>query len=480
MSQKKKNNINEELKTTSNKTINFYKKYETLDFELMNDIMVDILEELMKGMSGDMSKYIVDKFNSSIIEQSKDLSQIKDQLKTLVMENKIEMQTIKELNNDIVIKLFDIKKEYINDMKMLIDKHESDNIIKIIDRFDKETQKLINDVIPKTNSMYYNQYEMMIKTFKEEVMKGDNVENKYIELINNIEKSLIGYLSTSETRIHNEISDIKNLSVQNNIIQDKVNSELMLFLDKSKNSTYKGQMAENQIEHIINRLYPYGEIKRTVDDNNSGDFIMTRNDGIPILFEIKDYNRNIPTDEVNKFIRDVNDNDMCGIFISISSGISKKRNFEIEISENNNIMLYIHNMNYDGDKIKLGVDIIDNLFSRLKLNNKDDVKISSDVLAIINKEYNVFISKRTQTIDHIKETTKKTIQYIEEMELKSLNDLLSSKFSFKNNNKLRCDFCKNFVGTNAKSLAVHQRKCKNKQTVEQDTTSDESTKNIDL
>ena len=48
------------------------------------------------------------------------------------------------------------------------------------------------------------------------------------------------------------------------------------------------------------------------------------------------------------------------------------------------------------------------------------------------------------------------------MELKSLNDYLSSKFSFKNNNKLRCDICKNFVGTNSKSLAAHQRKCKNK------------------
>jgi hypothetical protein len=450
----KKNEI-KELTTTSKKTIEFYSKHPTLNFELMNNFMVDILDELLKGMSGDMTKHMTDKLNNTILEQSKDLLTIKEQLKTIITNNK-------DSNNDIILKLYDIKKEYINDIKLLIDKHESDNIVKIIDRFDKETQKLVNEVIPKTNNIYYQQYETMMRTFKDEVTQN-NFESKYNELLSSIEKSITHYISNTENKIINNISDIKLLSIQNNTTQDKVNTELMTFLDKSKNSSYKGQMAENQIESIINKLFPYAEVKRTADEDGSGDFIMSRNDNIPILFEIKDYNRNIPTEEIQKFIRDVTDNNMCGIFLSISTGISKKRNFEIEISENNNIMLYIHNMHYDPDKIKLGVDIIDNLYNRLKLSNKNDVTISTELLSNINKEYNTFITKRTQAIDHIKESTKKTIQYIEEIELKTLNDYISSKFSFKNNNKLRCDNCKNFVGTNAKSLAAHQRKCKNKQ-----------------
>jgi hypothetical protein len=462
-----KKNETKELTTTSKKTIEFYSKHPTLNFELMNNLMVDILDELLKGMSGDMTKHMTDKLNNTILEQSKELLAIKEQLKTIITNTK-------DSNNDITLKLYDIKKEYINDIKLLIDKHESDNIVKIIDRFDKETQKLINDVIPKTNNIYYQQYENMMKTFKNEVTQN-NFESKYNDLLSNIEKSITHYISNTENKIINNISDIKLLSIQNNTTQDKVNSELMTFLDKTKNSSYKGQMAENQIENIINKLFPYAEVKRTADEDGSGDFIMSRNDNIPILFEIKDYNRNIPTEEVQKFIRDVTDNNMCGIFISISTGISKKRNFEIEISENNNIMLYIHNMHYDPDKIKLGVDIIDNLYHRLKLNNKNDVTISTELLSTINKEYNTFITKRTQAIDHIKESTKKTIQYIEEIELKTLNDYLSSKFTFKNNNKLRCDNCKTFVGTNAKSLAAHQRKCKNKIT---DETSDESPKEI--
>jgi hypothetical protein len=244
-----KKNETKELSTTSKKTIEFYTKHPTLNFELMNNLMVDILDELLKGMSGDMTKHMTDKLNNTILEQSKDLLAIKEQLKTIITSNK-------ETNNDITLKLYDIKKEYINDIKLLIDKHESDNILKIIDRFDKETQKLINDVIPKTNNIYYQQYENMMKTFKNDI-SHTNFESKYNELFNNIEKSMIGYISTTENKIINNLSDIKLLSIQNNTTQDKVNTELMTFLDKSKNSSYKGQMAENQIECIINKIFPY-------------------------------------------------------------------------------------------------------------------------------------------------------------------------------------------------------------------------------
>lgn len=43
------------------------------------------------------------------------------------------------------------------------------------------------------------------------------------------------------------------------------------------------------------------------------------------------------------------------------------------------------------------------------------------------------------------------------MELKNLNNYLSSKFSFKNSSTLKCN---HFIGTNLKSLPVHKRKCK--------------------
>ena len=460
MLSKKKNNIidnevSSELKTSNKMVIEFYKNNPMLNFEMMNVLFIDILNELMKGMSGDITKHMTDNINNTMIKLSNDIVGIKEQMKIPANNN--------DIINSIVIKLFDMKKDYISDMKTLIDKHESDNIIRIIERFDKETQKIINEVVPRTNNTYYNQYENMMKTFMGEI-KGINqseiFDKKYNVLLNNIEKSLLNYISTTENRLHTEISEIKTIATHNNTIQEKVNTELLSYLEKYKNSTYKGSMAENKIETIINTVYPSAEVKRTSSEEKSGDFIMSRENQVPILFEIKDYNRNIPSEEVNKFIRDVKEKDMCGVFISISTGISKKRNFQIDISDNNNIMVYIHNMNYESDKIKLCVDIIDNLYVKLKLNNKNDISISSELLNEINKEYSTFITKRTNLIEQIKENNKKTIQIIEEFEIKTLNDYLTSKFTFKNCNKLRCNICEKFVGTNNKSLAVHLRKCK--------------------
>ena len=81
---------------------------------------------------------------------------------------------------------------------------------------------------------------------------------------------------------------------------------------------------------------------------------------------------------------------------------------------------------------------------------------------MINTEYLAFIQKRELAINHIKNSYKQTIQYIEELELMNLNKLLSSKYSSNNICTLECDICNKFIGTNLKSLAAHQRKCKKK------------------
>jgi hypothetical protein len=54
------------------------------------------------------------------------------------------------------------------------------------------------------------------------------------------------------------------------------------------------------------------------------------------------------------------------------------------------------------------------------------------------------------------------IQYIDELEFPNLNKYLLSKFEYKNTSNLECDICKNL-----KSLAVHKRKCKKNNIIEE-------------
>ena len=448
------------LSTTRKKTLNFYNKYKNIDFEQINEQLIDVLENIINNISGEMSNSITKDLILLIKDQNYQLTTLKTDLDLM--------------KNNIVLKLYDIKKEYVDDMKLLINKNDNDNIIKILDKVEKENNKLISEIIPKSNNQYYNQYENLMKTFITEIKKENghlDIENKYNILIKNIESSLINYISKTEDRIQTNITEIKNNDIKNNESQQKINDDLIKYLDKYKNSCQKGTISENHIENLLNSLYKTAEVIRTTDESKSGDFIMNRTkvDGseLPsILFEIKNYNGNVPSQEVTKFVRDINDKKLCGIMISISSGICNKLNYEINITEENNICLYIHDMNYDPDKLKLGVDIIDNLYYKLKLNikNPNEYKISIETLEQINKEYNTFIEKRTLAINNFKELSKKTLQYIEELELMNLNKLLSSNSLFNNTSTLKCPYCE-FVGTNVKSLAAHQRRCKNNITI---------------
>ena len=76
---------------------------------------------------------------------------------------------------------------------------------------------------------------------------------------------------------------------------------------------------------------------------------------------------------------------------------------------NSNIVIYVHNVQYDPSTIKMAVDVIDNLYEKLSyidtLDEKD-VAISEDILKDINREYSSFISKKLEFINSQKQIKK--------------------------------------------------------------------------
>jgi hypothetical protein len=118
--------------------------------------------------------------------------------------------------------------------------------------------------------------------------------------------------------------------------------ELSEFLGKYKGSSNKGKFGENQLGSTLNSMFPNAEVVNTSGQKASGDFIMKRIERPSILFENKEYDYNIPKDEIAKFIRDIDTQDVNGIFISQNSGITFKQNFQIDIHKGN-ILVYIQN-----------------------------------------------------------------------------------------------------------------------------------------
>ena len=122
----------------------------------------------------------------------------------------------------------------------------------------------------------------------------------------------------------------------NKSAQEKIMNELSEFLGKYKNSSFKGQFGENQLETVLNQMFPSAEVLNTTGIKASCDFRINRNNLSSILIETKNYDRNVTLDEVKKFIRDIDEQKCHGIMLSqsLDKSISGKKTFQIDFHKN--------------------------------------------------------------------------------------------------------------------------------------------------
>lgn len=277
-------------------------------------------------------------------------------------------------------------------------------------------------------------------------------------------------LNATEQRLQKEIETIKDGLLTGSLIGD-----LTDFFNKFKNSSYKGQLGEMQLESALNQMFPSAEVTNTSSLRASCDFRLTRADKNVILFETKDYDRNVTLDEVKKFIRDIELQKHHGVFLSQHSGITSKQNFQIDII-GKNVVIYIHYVKYDQTVMRLAVDIIDNFSEKLAIieyGEKDSYSLDEDTFEAILKEYNDFVQKKLMFIDTFKDSQKRLLALIDDIQFPCLKKFITQKHgSIMNNDcqKITCNICNNFDAVNNKSLAAHQRGCRKKMAQRKDDT----------
>ena len=277
-------------------------------------------------------------------------------------------------------------------------------------------------------------------------------------------------ITATEERLQKEITGIKHGLMSGELLGDITN-----FFSKYKNSSYKGQLGERQLESTLNQIFPSSEVVNTSAIRASCDFRLNRTGKEVILFETKEYDRNVNLDEIKKFVRDIELQKHHGVFLSQHSGITSKQNFQIDLI-GKCAVIYIHNVKYDPIIIRLAVDIIDNLSEKLKIlnDNVPDNKHSLDenVFNAICDEYNEFVQKKLMFIETFKESQKRLLSLIDEIKFPSLSKIVTSNVQTIvqcENNDIICNLCNKFHTTSNKSLAAHQRSCKKKITNSNDT-----------
>ena len=477
-----------ELKIENQRIVNFYKEHPSIDFEKANILLVEFLDKVYNHMTDDLDSNVNSQILSYLISSKKEVECLKTSIGVMSDTlSKNSLDTIQNMNQH----LGQIKKDYMEEVHTMISNGNittSDKISSIIDRNNTHlldrTANVLNDIIPKTQDVMQNRIrdniESQIKdlhtqlnSYTNDVLKSssgqqpiqdflNNFDVKYSNMLQTIQNPLYSYVSASEERITNNINSIKEMYSNSISSQSFVQDDLKQFLSKYNASSNKGKYGENNLFSVLTSLFPSAEITDTTGTKASGDFIMKRMDKPAILLENKDYSHNINKDEIAKFIRDVETQNMNGIFISQYSGISFKNNYHIDINKGN-ILVYIQHCEYSPDKIRIATDIIDYLSSKVQeLNLGETNNIPKDVLDDINEEYQIFISQKETMTMTLRDFLKKMNTQIDAIKLPSLDKYLVTKYAYVQNRNFGCDICKNFTGSSKQSLSAHQRGCRKK------------------
>lgn len=475
------------LALKNKKVWEFYNSNPNVDFEKSNLLLVEFMETIFNNMTNDINSNINMQLLSFMKENQTRIENISDSVNA-VNQNITAMSV--DINNKMVLQMNNIKSEYINEFTSIINTSSLTSNEKISALIDKsncalvdKTTILLNDIIPRNNSSVQTIIKENLRDLHDTINNDtqkltaqinnqsaqtnflSNIENKLSNIIQNIQQPLYSTLTASEERLTTNINVIRDATNNSVVSQNKLFGELEGFLSKYKNSSHKGKLAEGELSTVLHSIYNTAEIINTTGSKASGDFILKRFDKPDIMIENKEYNYNIPKEEVSKFIRDVDTLNMSGIFISQHSGIAFKQNFQIDVNKDN-VLVYIQNCEYNADHIRIAVDIIDHLSPKLKDFHTDDdgYSISKDILDDINVDYQSFIAQKESLLTVLRDFTKRMNTQIEELSLPSLDRYLEPKYAYVKDRLFKCELCNDFNGKSKQALSAHKRGCKKKQT----------------
>ena len=463
------------LTLNNKKVFEFYNEHKNLNFENMNILFVDILDNLLRNTNPSLDTNVA----AALLDNMKALQRQVLNIKDTVEKNQTDIGTM------FTLKFVDFKRDYMEDMRMILSSNANEKVAPIIKQYNEtlldKTRIMINEIIPKNQEILYKSIENTLDNLQKSINNDTNslmkssltkdvldkftqsLDEKFSTTLINSQSMFNSIITSTEHRISNKLTEIKDASVINNSSQSTLCTNVNDLLKKMENSSSKGKLSENILFNVLHSLHPTAQIESVGNIKETGDIIMRRRDKPVILFENKNYDKNVVQDEVRKFLRDVEHQNCSGIMLAQHYGIANKNNFEIEI-HNNNILVYLHKVEYDADKIKAAIDIIDYFKEALgdvESGNGELVNINKETLDDINKEYQNFINNKLLHIKTIKDFQQKLIAQVEDIKVPALEHFLSKLYASSSSKENTCDYC-SYVAKNIRALTAHHRGCAQK------------------
>ena len=205
---------------TNNKRIyDFYTTHKSLDFEQINLLCIDLFENVLQDASATINKSIGSQILSECLENRVRMAELSSSLQ-LVNAN------LARVSSDLHLKMLDIKREYVDEMKPILEKSGAtllnqinlDTVSLITSQVVEKTCVVLNQIVPEGNNQVVKQlhddiqrfYNDEIKTMGAGTLKLDvffaNFDTKYDRMMQSIQTPILQVLSMNDERINKNIN----------------------------------------------------------------------------------------------------------------------------------------------------------------------------------------------------------------------------------------------------------------------------------
>jgi len=431
---------------TNKKVVEFYQANPSISIDHVNLLFVDIME-----------KMVHDSMNSSMV------SQLLERLQNIESDIK---KTQPDILLQISMKFIEMKKEYMEEVKTMLSMNVSERMAPLLKEYNShlldKTALLFQD-IPKSQELSSKLQESirdLQKSIVEESRKVSGQQSVQDFLVSMDQKfnTTQLLLTSSYEKMDSGLKEIKTAQEHQWGSVKENHQSVQELLRKMDNSSCKGKIGENLVFHILQNLFPSSQVEFVGTTKETGDFILERRGKQKILIENKNWDTNVPRDEVEKFMRDTAIQNCSGLFLSQHTGIANKENFEINVQEGN-ILLYVHHVNHDAETIKVAIDILDHFKERLDELGKDTEveSMPKETLNKINEDYRSFVTRKVGLIKQVKDFQTSMTKQLDSLELPSLQFYLAPRYA-SSDNMLFCE-C-GYSCRNKQGMSAHKRFCK--------------------
>jgi hypothetical protein len=424
----------------------FYQSHPQYDFESMSVLFVELLERLNENLSPSLTPNFANQLMHQMTQLQTELQQQQQQQQ---LDHYQQMQAFRT--------------QYVEELKHIVHDNHTDKLQPLLTQQIEHFQQKLQLWQKGQSADQYRAMQEWLQQDLERIGQRTLSKDQWQEWV----RALDDKLGASESRLQNGLREQQrtlDTLTKTQGDQDKMHTQVSELLRKMDNSSSKGKVSETVLGHVIHNLYPMGEVKAVGTTKETGDILMLREGKPTILFENKNYDRNVGQEEVQKFLRDVDTQKCCGILLAQNYGIANRANYEIHLYQGQ-VCLYLHSVQYDPEKIKAAVDIIDHLYQHVRQeadtpDKERSVTVEQSFLETLNKEYQHFVQQKLTQTKMVKDHCQKMLAQIDEMKCPQLEQWLGTFFSQSlAASELQCKYC-GFEAKNPGGLNSHLRACK--------------------